>query len=194
MMDVQTEHMKYRCCFISAMCGMSMYTWYNYSLFDPVNNDVFTPYYQNGLFFLFYLLWDTYHMTLSTNRAILFRTDLLIHHLFATIITVSSLNTTALQMSNYMIMECISLMNYTWRNNPRILNIYRTVCIVFLRIPLTLWFWFYYHPNYSFPYWKLTRSENHYLYLYWLYKCSCFFTFYDMLILWKLYKPKKRIQ
>ncbi len=40
-MDIQTEHMKKRCYFISAMCGMSLYSWYNYSLFDPINNSFF---------------------------------------------------------------------------------------------------------------------------------------------------------
>lgn len=40
-MNIQTEHMKRRCYFISAICGMSLYTWYNYSLFDPINNSFF---------------------------------------------------------------------------------------------------------------------------------------------------------
>ncbi len=72
-----TEHMKRRCYFISEMCGMSLYSWYNYSLFDPLNNSFFTPYYQNCLLMMFYLGWDTYHMI---NKHILFRTDL---HLFS---------------------------------------------------------------------------------------------------------------
>ena len=47
--QIQIKHMKYRCCFISVMCGMSLYSWYNYSLFNPITNDFFTPYYQNCL-------------------------------------------------------------------------------------------------------------------------------------------------
>ncbi len=191
LIEIQHEHMKKRCMFISAMCGLSLYGWYNYSLFEPIDNGFFNPYYQNGLLFLFYLGWDTYHMSTSIT---LYRTDLVIHHVFAFILTSSSLNNCALHMSNYMIMECISLMNYTWRNNPHILNIYRTACILLVRMPLSLWFWIHYHPTYVFPYWELTRTPNHYLYLYWLYKSTCFFLFYDMLILWKIYKIKPVIE
>jgi hypothetical protein len=186
-LDIQNEHMKRRCMFISAMCGLSLYSWYNYSLFDPIDNNPYTPYYQNGLLFLFYLGWDTYHMATT---AILYRTDLVIHHIFAFMLTGSSLNNCTLHMSDYMIMECISLMNYTLRNNVRVLNIYRTVCILCVRMPLTLWFILFYHPTYMFPYWEMYRTPNHYLYLYWLYKGTCFFLFYDMLILWKVYKTK----
>ncbi len=64
-MDNQTVHMKQRCYFIAAMCGMSLYSWYNYSLFEPINNSFMTPYYQNCLLMLFYLGWDTYHMTIN---------------------------------------------------------------------------------------------------------------------------------
>jgi hypothetical protein len=187
---IQNEHMAHRCYFILAMCNMSLYSWYNYSLFDPIDNNPYTPYYQNGILFLFYLWWDTYHMFVSRT---LYRTDLIVHHAFAFVITSSSLNNDALHMSDYMIMECISLMNYVWRNNPRMLNVYRIACILLVRMPLTLWFMVYYHPTYLFPYWENTRTPSHYLYLYWLYKGTCFFLLYDMLILWKIYKNNKRL-
>ena len=185
-MDIQTEHMKKRCYFISAMCSMSLYSWYNYSLFDPFDNSFMTPYYQNGLLFLFYLGWDTYHMI---TNPILFRTDLMIHHTMSFIITTSSINNNTLQMSNYMILECISAMNYIWRNNPQFLKVYRTLCILCIRTPLTSWFYFYYNPSIIYPYWKLTRTYSHYLYLSTLGNIYLFFIIYDMFILWKLYKP-----
>jgi hypothetical protein len=186
-MDIQTIHTKHRCYFISAMCGMSLYNWYNYSLFDPINNSFFTPYYQNGLLFLFYLLWDTYHMY---KTPILYRTDLTIHHTVSLVITTSFINNNTLQMSNYMILECISLMNYLWRTNPYLLKVYRTLCICVIRTPLSLWFWYYYNPNYAFPYLESTLTHNHYLYMKTLYNMATFFVFYDIFILWKLYKPK----
>ncbi len=173
------------------MCSMSVYNWVNYSVFDPIDNSICTPYYHSGLLFLFYLGWDTYHMTMSSNRHVLYRTDLMIHHIFSFILTSSSLNNSALHVSNYMLAECISLMNYTWRNNPRLLNTYRTACILLVRAPMSIWFWVHYHPTYLFPYWELSRTPNHYLYLCRLYNCTCFFLFYDMFILWKIYKPKK---
>jgi len=127
-MDIQTEHMKQRCYFISAMCGMSLYSWYNYSLFAPINNSFFTPYYQNGLLFLFYLCWDTVSMF---RKPILFRTDLLIHHTMSLVFTASSINNNTLQMSNYMVLECNSAMNYIWRNNPKLLKMYRFFCVFY---------------------------------------------------------------
>lgn len=187
-MDIQTEHMKRRCYFISVMCGMSLYNWYNYSLFDPIDNSFFTPYYQNCILMLFYLGWDTYHMI---RTPILFRTDLMIHHCVTAIGGVSYINNITLQMNNVIIMECISLMNYTWRNKPGLLKSYRTLCIFCVRMPLSFWMWFYYNPNVTFPYLKQTRTYPHYIYLFVLLNQYWFFIVYDMFILWKLYKPKK---
>jgi hypothetical protein len=183
--------MKKRCNFILAMCGMSLYNWYNYSLFDPVVNDFFTPYYQNCLLMLFYLGWDTYHMTLSNNRKILYRTDLIIHHIFCLIGGISYINNTSLQFSHFMICECISLMNYYWRNNHNRLNLYRKFCIFCIRIPLSLWFWLYYNPYIGFPYLKQTRPYYHYLYLFVLLNQYWFFIAYDIFILWKINKIQR---
>jgi hypothetical protein len=187
-MDIQTQHMKHRCYFIFAMCNLSLYGWCNYSLFEPYTNSFFTPYYQNGLLFLFYLLWDTYHMTTSP---VLYRTDLIIHHIMAFVFTASAINTNSLAMSNYMILECISLMNYLWRNKPQFLKIYRTCCICIIRTPLTLWFWYYYTYTVMYPVWKESLTYGHCLYLKTLFDMSLVFMFYDMYILWQLYKPKK---
>ncbi len=190
-MDIQTEHMKHRCYFISAMCSISAYSWYNYSLYDPIDNSIYTPHYINGVLFMFYLLWDTYNMIINPT---LFRIDLVIHHTMSFILTVSSINHNTLLMSNYMIIECISLMNYSWRHNPRLLTIYRTLCICVIRTPLTLWFWFYYIPTIMYPHWKETLTIYHYLYMKSLYDTTILFVFYDIFILWKLYKPKKHTQ
>ena len=189
---IQYNHMKTRCYFISAMCSMSLYSWYNYSLFDPVIINFFTPYYQNCLLMLFYLGWDTYKMTLSEHKTILFRTDLIIHHIISLIIYLSYINNTTLQISHVLIMECISLMNYIWKDNPQILNIYRTCCILLVRMPLSFWFWLYYNPNIMYPFWKLTREYNHYVYLKTLVNIYLFFIFYDVYILWKIYQPKHK--
>lgn len=186
-MDIQSEHMKQRCYFISAMCGISLYSWYNYSLFDPIDNSFFTPYYQNCLLMLFYLGWDTYHMI---NKHVLYRTDLLIHHSITLLIYLSFINNTPLQMSNYLIMECISLMNYTWRNKPQLLKLYRTLCILLIRIPLVSWFMLYYDPIFYFPYVKNITSIVFYYWLYFLQKNGIFFICYDIFILWKLYKTQ----
>lgn len=189
--DIQNDHMKKRCYFMYAMCALSAYNWYNYSLFDPLNNSVLTPYYANGLLGLYYFGWDTYHMTLSNNRHLLYRTDLMIHHAFAFTLGASIININSLQVSHYMIMECISIMNHVWRNNPQYLKIYRTICVCLLRMPLSLWFLLYYVPRFQDPILKQTLTRNHYLYIKYFFYSPIFFFLYDLLILWKLHKPKK---
>jgi hypothetical protein len=187
---IRAEHTKKRCYFIYAMCTMSLYSWCNYSIFDldPVNSNVhfFTPYYQNCLLMLFYLGWDTYHMTLSKHRKILYRKDLIVHHFISTFTYLSFTNITPLQLSNILIMECISAMNDVLKNNARLLKLYRTLCIFFVRMPLSLWSCLYYIPYYKkimLPndVFKTTLSTT----------LLIFFMCYDVFILWKLYKPNK---
>jgi hypothetical protein len=192
-LTIRNEHMKYRCYFIYVMCSASLYSWYNYSLFDPILNSFFTLYYQNCLLMLFYLLWDTYHMTLSTNRALLYRTDLIIHHAVSGVACSSLINNTALGFSNCLIMESISALNYVWRENPRALNIYRTFCILLIRIPMSLWYVNYYVPIIALPYLEENRTYNHYLYLRMIGYTPVFFICYDAHILWKIYKPKSKL-
>ncbi len=92
------------------LCGMSLYSWYNYSLFDPIDNIFITPYYQSCWLMLFYLGWDTYHMI---TKPILFRTDLMMHHALASFTYITFSHICSLQMGNILIMECISLVNYS---------------------------------------------------------------------------------
>ena len=192
-LDLQNKHMKHRCYFISAMCSMSLYSWYNYSLFDPINNRFFTPYYQNCLLMLCYLGWDIYHMITTP---VLFRTELMMHHYATLVVYLSFINNVSLEASNILIMECISLMNYVWRNNPPLLKLYRTLCILCVRVPLSLWLLLYYSPNIIIPYYKQLQLHSiHYLYLSTLHSYGwIMYIIYDMFILWKLYKPSKRKQ
>jgi len=189
--EIQNRHMKNRCYFIFVMCSLSLYNWYNYSLFDVIQNDFFTLYYQNCLIMLFYLTWDTYHMTISKNKKILFRTDLLIHHIICGIAFLSFINFLPLQMSNYLIMECISLLNYALRCNENLLKIYRTFCILFVRIPIITWYLVYYNPTIGIHIIKNNVSLYCYYYLYMIERLHFFFIIYDIFILWKLYKPQK---
>ncbi len=189
--DVQTEHMKKRCYCILVLCSMSIYNWYNNSIFAPINNNFNTLYYKTCLFMLFYLCWDTYHMVFSINKSVLFRTDLMIHHIITFTIFCSCINYGALQMNNYLSMECISLMNYTWRNNPTLLKVYRTLCILFIRIPLISWYFLYYNPDIRLPFLKNYFSLYEYYLIYFIDKFHIFFIVYDIFILLKLFKPNK---
>ncbi len=191
---ISDEHMRKRCMFVSALCGMSMYGWYNNSVFDPISNDVYTTYYQNCLFMLFYLSWDTYHMILGPNKRVLFRTDLVIHHSLCLVIFSSYINHIPLQMSNFTIMECISLMNYIWRDNPRLLNMYRLICIHFIRVPVIIRYFFYIDPRITMPFLKNKLPLYHYQYLYALHHLELFSILYDVFIVWKIYKQMKRVK
>jgi len=190
---IRNDHMKKRCYFISFMCSMSLYTWYNYSLYDPIVNNYFTPYYQNSLFFMIYLLWDIYYMTLSTNKRHLYRNDLVIHHIISFIIYLNCINKISLLMSNVLIMEMISLMNYCWKDKPIILNIYRIICILFIGMPLSCWLLLYYNPILIFQFFKITQTHPQYMYALTLGNTPLFFIFYDIYILWKIYKLKPKL-
>jgi len=50
-LDVQNNHMKHRCYFMYALCGLSLHTWYNNPFFNFNNNDNnnSTLYYKNWL-------------------------------------------------------------------------------------------------------------------------------------------------
>lgn len=168
---------------------MSLYTWCNYSLFEPLDNDFLMPYTQNAMLMLVYLAWDTYSMIATP---VLYRTDLMIHHGICFVVFSSYIHSAPLQMSNYLLMESISMMNYPWRNNPSLLKIYRTICIIGIRIPMIVWFTLYYNPTIGMPYLKRIYSPTVYNYLYNLERFHWFFIIYDIFILYKLYKPVKR--
>lgn len=189
MEDIRDIQMRNRCYCIALMTGTSAYTWYNYSLFEPLDNDFLMPYTLNAMCMLCYLTWDTYSMLASP---VLFRTDLMIHHGICLVVFSSYIHSVPLQMSNYLLMESISMMNYLWKNNPSLLKLYRTVCIVCIRIPMIVWFTLYYNPNIGMPYLKSIYSPMVYNYLYNLERFHWFFIIYDIFILYKLYKPVKR--
>ena len=133
---------------------------------------------------------DTYHMTLSKHRKILYRKDLIVHHFIATFTYLSFTNITPLQLSNNLIMECISAMNDVLKNNARLLKLYRTFCIFFVRIPLSLWYCLYYIPYYK----KIMFPNNDPIDIFKVILSTTlfiFFIFYDVFILRKLYKPNK---
>jgi hypothetical protein len=121
----------------------------------------------------------------------LYRTDLMIHHAVAMTVTVSCITTIPLHMSNYMIAEAISLLNYPLRNYPEWLNHYRTFIILTLRMPLTIWLAFYYAPLYEIPHLKMTLSPIHFQWMTFMNNLTYMFLLYDFFILYKIYKPKK---
>jgi hypothetical protein len=182
---IKDTHMKHRCWIIFTMFSLSLYNWVNYSMFEtPIINNISKPYYWNCLLFLIYLLWDTYKMTLSKHKTILYRTDLLLHHIYSFIMFSSLINWVSLNGSYKLIMECISLLNYVWKEPKYFywLNYYRLVCIFLIRIPVFFTLSFYILPYYTFPYYK-SVSYFDYLYIYYLYYGFYFFIIYDLYLI-----------
>ena len=192
-MESADIHMKHRCMWLSVICGLSAYTWYCCPLFVLFPDVIFTPYtftpsVSNGVIFVCYLIWDT-HKMLTDRR--LYRSDLIIHHGIAFIISGSCTYYIPTQMSQYLVMESISLMNYTLRDLPNILKIYRTFVITCIRIPLTLWYYFVYNPYYTIPFIITTTTVNGVLWMRFIYNLCLFFIVYDIFLLYKIHKPRK---
>jgi len=180
--SIRDEHMLYRCYFMTIMCSVSLYTWSNYSLSTTPINELYTPYYQNCLFFILYLLWDTYKMILSSQRNILFRKDLIIHHIVS-LFSYSNFHYKSLQMSNVLIAECMSLMNYKWRHNRQLLNLYRIFCILFIRFPLNFYFIVYHNPVLVYPFTNIKINNTPY---------AIIFFSYDVHTLWQIYSNNNK--
>jgi len=117
-------------------------------------------------------------MTLSSNRQFLFRTELIVHHLVG-LCAFFNYNNLSMEWSKFTIVECISLMNYIWRSNPKLLKIYRIMCILLVRMPLSFWYIIYNNNNF-------VKSPQ--------IKLSWFVIFYDAFLLYKMYKNKKYLK
>jgi hypothetical protein len=191
---IKETNMKYRCICMSIMCTTSVYNFYNYSLYDPIINEINKPYYQNCLIFILYLMWDIQQMTFSKNNNILFRKDLMIHHVFSLLLICICINFTSLENSHVLFMECLSVFNYILRDAKysRILNYYRLFCICCIRMPLCAYMMLYYNPNYLIPYYKSIYNDTIYndkfLWAYYLNYCFYFYILYDLFLIKQVYK------
>jgi hypothetical protein len=170
---IQNRHMTRRCWCIAFMMSCSLYTWIHYPHFSLVNN-ISSVYTLNCLFFLCYLFLDMYQMLTCK---ILFRKDLMVHHVITFMIYVNFIGVTPLQGSNCLIMEYISLMNSVWKENPQFLKLYRSLCIFCVRFPVCLYYILYWNQKLCLQNPYLCGKEKFFL----------FFIFYDLYILKQLY-------
>ena len=186
---IKETNMKYRCICMSLMCALSLYNWFNYSLFDPFINEISYSYYQNCLLFIFYLLWDLHQMTLSSNKLVLYRKDLIIHHFFSLLLASGVMQYISIQCSHVILMECLSIMNYTFRHPKysRCLNYYRLFCIFFIRIPICIYMMHYINPSYVIPYYKSISYEK-FLCAYYLNYSFYFYILYDLYLIKQIYR------
>jgi hypothetical protein len=152
---------------------MSIHTWTFYSIFDTkkINQDFTwtTSYYLSCVMFISFLYWDLYQMLMSTNAKILFKIDVIIHHIFTICCYTFQMNVVPLSHSCLIILESFILMDYIWRNQIEKLRMFRILCILFLRLPLCLFSQFYYIPYVILPVLKSVLPEHTYRY----YKLCC---------------------
>jgi hypothetical protein len=177
---IRDQHMKNRCKILFIMCSISSYCWYKYEFLTNISPNFLDIFYQNYILFVLYLLWDTYMMCLSKNKKNLFRLDLFIHHIVGLICCILGYYE-IIYANHTIIMECISLMNYTLKNNFYMLNIYRTLSILLVRLPIcsyTFYIIFYGHIEFL-------KKETHKNILFLI---SIFFMIYDFYNLTMIYR------
>ncbi len=147
--DVIDTHMKYRCACIAVMCGLSAYDWFTHSWYEPITTDRWNVCGANLVFCLLYMTWDTWAMVGGVDRSILYRTELLIHHLVSIGSFSIGLYGVPLIASRDLICESISLLNYSMRgaHNESILHRYRLATIFLIRLPSTIGTPIFYYMN-----------------------------------------------
>ena len=182
-------HMKYRCMCIAVMCGLSTYDWLTHSLYEPITIDRWNVSGANIVFFLTYLSWDTWAMVGGVNRQILYRTELLIHHLISIVSFSAGLYLTPLIASHDLLNESISLLNYTLRgaSNESILHRYRLATIFLIRLPVCIGTpIFYYMNGYLLEPASTTSGGSIKTYQIMLWITHAFFTIYDLILVRKI--------
>jgi hypothetical protein len=162
--------------------SLALYNSFKYSIYSPVET-LFTcnsiTLQTNYYIFIFYVIWDLYKMVLSADKKILYRNDLLCHHI-ACIIS-SFIARKCLLLSNIVMnMECICLMNYIFREkkNETYLALYRIACIICVRIPISFFINYY---NYFYLKQYIQSIDN--IVQYEVFGCTAFFLLYDMYLL-----------
>lgn len=173
-MDLE-QHMTKRLYFLFTMCSLSAYTWATCSVFAPMEINFWSIPYQNCVLFLFYLAWDTWSMF---NNPVLFRKDLMIHHIIGSVVFGSMSFYIPIVGSMALINECISLMN-TILKDP---NRYRLFCIFCIRLPVCGFFTLYYVP-YRFYEFKGTLTDEEYWFVYYAHKINYLFLLYDFYLI-----------
>ena len=143
------NHMKYRCACIAVMCGMSAYDWFTHSLYEPITTERWNVSGANIVVCLLYMTWDTWAMVGGVNRTILYRTELLIHHVISIASFSRGLYFVPLITSRDLICESISLLNYTLRDAPNepTLHWYRLATIFLIRLPVSIGTPIFYYMN-----------------------------------------------
>jgi len=166
--------LKHRSYFIAAMCSISLYGWCRCSLYNTAyTTECKGVYNANCSFFILYLCWDMYKVFTRTQTL---KDKLIAHHIFS---IVGIMNNFSLQTSHVMIALSMSLMDYLLKNKYIPLLIYRSSCILLIRIPLATYFMVMYNPT-TVSYYGININNTPY---------SICFMLYDTYLLYCLWNP-----
>lgn len=165
--------LKQRSYFIAIMCGISLYGWCRCSIYDTSYSiECKSVYNTNCSFFVLYLCWDIYKVFSRTQTL---KDKLIAHHIFS---IVGIMNNFSLQTSHVMIALSMSLMDYVLKNQYIPLALYRSSCILFIRVPLATYFMLMYNPTVSYYLVKMNNTPY-----------SICFILYDTYLLYNLWRP-----
>ena len=183
------NHMKYRCMCIAVMCGLGAYDWLTHSLYEPITAERWNVSGANLAFFLTYLSWDTWAMVGGVNRKILYRTELLIHHLVSIGAFSRALYSAPLIGSRDLLNESISLLNYTLRGAPNesTLHWYRLATIFLIRLPISIGTPIFYYMN-GYLLEQSSADTGYSIKTYQIMLCitHAFFVIYDLILIRKI--------
>jgi hypothetical protein len=166
--------LKQRTCFIAIMCSISLYGWCRCSLYDtPYSAECKAVYNTNCSLFILYLCWD---MCKVFSRTQTINDKLIAHHIFS---IVGIMNNFSLQTSHVMMSLSMSLMDYVLKKQNGPITLYRSSCILFIRIPLATYFALVYNPT-IVSYNEIKMNNTPY---------SICFIMYDTYLLYSLCRP-----
>ena len=176
-MDDFIETWLKKCSYSKAvMCSISLYGWCRCSLYDTPSTECVVVYNTNCSLFVLFLCWDMYTFIKSTQTM---NDILIVHHIFSIIGIILNFS---LQTSHTMISLSMTLMDYVLMKQYMQLALYRSLCILIIRIPLATYFMLLYNPT-TISYYAVNMNNAPY---------SICFILYDIYILyntWKRYIP-----
>ena len=194
--QIRDTHMKYRCYWMTVLCGLSTYDLYNNSYYAPLDISWFSVSSINCMIMVSYLSWDSWAMFVGCNKTILYRTELAIHHVAALCTWTFGFIFAPIIGSFCIIGETLSVLNYIFRDKSyeTVLHIYRIFVIFCIRMPIQMYSGYFMWYD-SIHHWTFDHID-HQLVSYIGVGICIFFFMYDMVLLHKIigilkYKNRK---
>ena len=159
--EIIDENMKYRSTCCALLTSLSFYGWYNF-FYMSVTELYQEPYkyetinlisypYVCVVIVIIYLIYDIWIMIFGKHSKILYRSELLIHHIISLLSCIVGLLRFPEIITNCLMMESLSIFNYVLRSNKNKLTLYcyRFFNLICIRGPFLLYMLYYHHMNHE---------------------------------------------